>query len=222
PQAKNRLKDFLRPRRRRLPRQNPRPACLCAHPHEPGASANNGYANNNPYTYVDPDGRQSRRREERFANLGVTIAEATGLISSETADGMRAGITDGKLQPTRKPGAGATRADGIRGESQKRGPKTDPSAPHNATIRSEADRLESEGNQILAGGGRERERLVPTPGGEKSGRRPDILYQTPEGEVRATNVGRTNADGTPVKREVSAMNDLNQAGVPTDFKPYDR
>jgi len=104
----------------------------------------------------------------------------------------------------------------------KRGPKTDPSAPHNATIRAEADRLESEGSTILAGGGRERERLIPTPGGEKSGRRPDILYRDADGQVRGTNVGRTNADGSPVKREVGAMNDLNQVGVPTEFKPYDR
>jgi RHS repeat-associated protein len=56
------------------------------------------YANNNPYKYVDPDGRNSRRREEAAAMLGTTIAEAAGLISPKTAAGMRAGITDGKLK----------------------------------------------------------------------------------------------------------------------------
>jgi uncharacterized protein RhaS with RHS repeats len=56
------------------------------------------YANNNPYTYVDPDGRASRRREESFALLGAFIAEKSGLISSETADGSRTSLTDGKIQ----------------------------------------------------------------------------------------------------------------------------
>lgn len=63
----------------------------------------------------------------------------------------------------------------------KRGPKTDPTAPHNAKIRSEAEALEAEGNEILAGGGRAPERAVPTPGGHKDSRRPDITYKTPDG-----------------------------------------
>jgi hypothetical protein len=105
----------------------------------------------------------------------------------------------------------------------KRGPKTDPTAPHNATIRAEADALEAGGNTIVAGGGRAKERLIPTPGGHKAGRRPDILYETPDGTLRGRNVGRTRADGTPVTRETQAPDDLNgPGGVPTDFVPYDR
>ncbi len=104
----------------------------------------------------------------------------------------------------------------------KRGPKTDPNAPHNATIRAEADALEAEGNTIIAGGGREKERLIKTPGGKKSGRRPDILYETQEGEVRGRNIGRVRADGAPVPREIDALEDLNgPGGVPTDFVPYE-
>jgi hypothetical protein len=35
------------------------------------------------------------------------------------------------------------------------------------------------------------------------------------------NVGRTKADGTPVTREVNALNDLNgPGGLPTTFVPY--
>jgi RHS repeat-associated protein len=103
----------------------------------------------------------------------------------------------------------------------KRGPKTDPNAPHNAKIRAEAGRLTDEGNTIISGGGG-KEQLIETPGGVKSGRRPDILYETPEGETRAVNVGRTTASGAPVSREVDAMNDLNdKAGIPTTFVPYD-
>lgn len=105
----------------------------------------------------------------------------------------------------------------------KRGPKTDPTAPHNAKIRAEADILESEGNRILHGGGRGREKLVKTTGGVKSGRRPDITYITPDGQVRGRNVGRTYADGSPVRREAEALQDLNGPGnLPTDFVPYDR
>ena len=101
------------------------------------------------------------------------------------------------------------------------GPKTDPNAPHNAKIREIAERLKSEGNTVLSGGGG-KERLIPTPGGKKGGRRPDIEYETPSGEARGINVGKTRKDGTPVKREVDALEDLNgPGGLPTDFEPYD-
>lgn len=109
------------------------------------------------------------------------------------------------------------------GKGAKRGPKTDPNAPHNLKIRSEADALEAEGNTIIAGGGRAKEQLIPTPGGKKGGRRPDILYEAPDGTRRGRNVGRTKADGSPVLREQDALNDLNgSGGIPTDFVPYDR
>ncbi|NVB39793.1 hypothetical protein G6O69_18255 [Pseudenhygromyxa sp. WMMC2535] len=113
-------------------------------------------------------------------------------------------------------------AGSIKRKGKKRGPKTDPNAPHNAKIRSEAKKLEEEGNVIIGGGGR-KEQLIHTRGGHKSGRRPDILYRTPEGNIRGRNVGRTRADGSPVKREVEALEDLNGPGqTPTDFTPYDR
>lgn len=113
--------------------------------------------------------------------------------------------------------SGAEAAEG----GAKRGPKTDPNAPHNATIRAEGEKLEAEGNKILAGGGKAKEKLIPTPGGEKAGRRPDILYQTREGEVRGRNVGKVDAKGEPVPREKAALRDLNGPGqTPTDFVPY--
>ncbi|HSP79829.1 MAG TPA: hypothetical protein VLQ93_14955, partial [Myxococcaceae bacterium] len=115
--------------------------------------------------------------------------------------------------------------DGSSGEQVKkrRGPKTDPDAPHNAKVRAEADKLQAEGNTIIAGGRKEKERLIPTPSGKKSGRRPDILYETPDGTLKGRNVGKTRADGSPVKREAEALDDLNGPGkTPTDFVPYDR
>lgn len=108
-------------------------------------------------------------------------------------------------------------------EGAKRGPKTDPNAPHNAKIRSEADKLVADGNKIVSGGGREKELLIKTPGGHKEGRRPDIIYKTPEGDLRGLNVGKTKVDGSPVTREQKALEDLNGPGkFPTDFVPYDR
>jgi len=118
--------------------------------------------------------------------------------------------------------AGGTAAKAAR-RGAKRGPKTDPNAPHNAKIRDEANTLEAEGNTIVAGGGRAKERVINTPGGTKGGRRPDILYETPDGTLRGRNVGETRADGTPVKREIEALEDLNGPGdLPTDFVLYDR
>ena len=107
----------------------------------------------------------------------------------------------------------------------KRGPKTDPLAPHNAKIKEVADKLEAEGNTVIAAGGArpEGEQSVSTKGGLKERRRPDIIYVTPDGQVRGVNVGETKADGTPVKREAEALKDLNGAGkLPTHYVPYDR
>ena len=103
----------------------------------------------------------------------------------------------------------------------KRGPKTDPNAPHNARIRAEADELIAAGNRIRAGGVRP-EQLIKTPGGHKEGRRPDILYETPEGVLRGRNVGKTNSEGKAITREAKALEDLNGPGnLPTDFVRYD-
>jgi hypothetical protein len=101
----------------------------------------------------------------------------------------------------------------------KRGPKIDPNAPHNATIRVHGDLLEAGGNTILAGGGKFRERLIPTPGGLKSARRPDILFETATGQLRGRNIGHVDAAGNPVKRELEALLDLNRV-IPTDFVPF--
>lgn len=80
------------------------------------------YANGNPFTYVDPDGRAGKRRDgSNFAELGILIAEALGWISHETADGMRAGVTDGKLRP--QPSNGGRSADNRGGPKPKGQPR---------------------------------------------------------------------------------------------------
>jgi hypothetical protein len=110
--------------------------------------------------------------------------------------------------------------DGVVVHNAKRGPKTDPNAPHNSTIEELADLLDAEGVNILAGGRRLPEKLIPTPCGKKSGRRPDILFEDRFGNRRGINVGKNDSKGNPVPREADAINDLNGAGVPTVFVPY--
>ncbi len=108
---------------------------------------------------------------------------------------------------------------------QKRGPKVGMEGPHNQTIKKTADALEAQGNKVIAGGKRPNlpEAVVPTPGGVKATRRPDILYKTPKNEVKAVNVGKVKADNvTPVPREAAAQKDLQGAGIPTDFVPYNK
>ncbi len=126
------------------------------------------------------------------------------------------------ISTTRTRQAPGDAANGV-AKGAKRGPKTDPDAPHNAARRKDAEKLKAEGNRIIAGGGDDKEMLVQTPGGIKSARRPDTILLTPKGERRGRNYGRTNADGTPVKREQEALDDLNNhSDTPTDFVPYDR
>lgn len=115
-----------------------------------------------------------------------------------------------------KPAAVSTDSPG------KPGPKTDPNAPHNKKIREVGDRIVDEGGEIIAGGGRKPERLVPTVGGDKDGRRPDVLYKDCDGVRRGCNVGQTTADGKPVPREQEALDDLTEfGGLPATFEPYD-
>lgn len=57
---------------------------------------------------------------------------------------------------------------------------------------------------------------------EKSSRRPDILIEKPDGLRYGINVGRTTAGGAPVKREVEALYDLEDADLPMYFVGYDK
>jgi hypothetical protein len=81
--------------------------------------------------------------------------------------------------------------------------------------------IEAGGGKIIAGGGKLPEQLIPTPGGVKGGRRPDILFETENGVLRGRNIGKVDANGNPIKRELDALRDLNgPGGIPTDFVPY--
>ena len=76
--------------------------------------------------------------------------------------------------------------------------------------------------EVIAGGGIYKEKVIPTPNGVKSGRRPDILVRKPDGTMYGINVGKTTAQGAPIKREVEALYDLEDAGLPMYFAGYDK
>ncbi len=180
------------------------------------------YVGNDPFNYVDPTGLS---KDNLCQNLLTQCSAATKRAArSSTARNagrasagpcIAAGICKG-LEALKKP------KDKSR-IGKKRGPKTDPNAPHNKKIREIGDRIENEeGGIVIAGGGREKETLINTPGGTKSGRRPDIIFEDCKGNTCAINVGKTKKNGEPIKREQEALEDLNEnAGLPTTFERYD-
>nr|WP_228047273.1 RHS repeat-associated core domain-containing protein [Saccharopolyspora sp. HNM0983] len=109
---------------------------------------------------------------------------------------------------------------GLSCEPKKRGPKPFGEGPHNQTIKAEADKVTD--GTVVAGGQRRElpEAVVATPGGHKGSRRPDILVQRDDGSEYGINVGKQRKDGTPIKREEEAIQDLEGAGVPMTFVPY--
>ena len=111
----------------------------------------------------------------------------------------------------------------------KRGPKTNGEGPHNQVIHAWGREVQASGGTVLAGGGVEKENLIKTPGGNKEGRRPDIIYRDADGKVVYGNVGKVKADGsTPVPREQKAMEDLRTKTLGVDrpadvqFRPYNK
>ena len=107
-------------------------------------------------------------------------------------------------------------------ERLRTGPKLWPDGPHNATIRARIRELKKDGHVHL-GGGSKTEEVIPTPGGCKSCRRPDITTRAPDGSVYRENVGRATSSGQPVRREVEALNDIEHAtGQRPAFTSYNR
>ena len=105
----------------------------------------------------------------------------------------------------------AAKPDGTVGNGAKRGPKPKGTGLHNKKIEEIGNQITD--GDIIAGG---------TPNGKKSSRRPDILVERPDGSRYGINVGRTTAGGAPVKREVEAIYDLEEADLPMYFVGYDK
>ena len=169
------------------------------------------------YLQSDPAGTEGSLNLYAYTENPLRAVDLDGLKACPRAKAAKKAAKKAK-----KDAKGKNKEDAKKGgKGKKRGPKTDPKAPHNAKIRAEANKLQRKGNTILAGGGRAKEKLIPTPGGQKDGRRPDILYRTKKGELRGRNVGKVDASGQPVTRERTALADLNgPGGLPTDFVAY--
>jgi hypothetical protein len=127
---------------------------------------------------------------------------------------------------------GATKANGAEvvsltdsgksGGRLKTGPKPKGTGPHNLKIEEIAAQVKD--GQIIGGGGRgyPPEAKISTPNGLKTHRRPDILVQKPDGSYYGINVGKTTANGAPIRREVEALYDLEDVGIPMWFIAYDK
>lgn len=152
--------------------------------------------------------------------LGEPADAISGLISLGRGDYIGAGLSLGALAPIGGQAFGGgklARRLGNAADVVRRGPSVDPNAPHNRTIREVASQV-SDGRIIAGGGGRET--LIKTPGGIKSGRRPDILVERPNGSKYGINIGRQTKIGLPYKREREAIWDLEGAGYEMYFVPY--
>ncbi len=165
---------------------------------------------------LQPDSAELGRQAAPFTDFVATTAIGGGGKLVNDVGRLRVGLDANVLKSPQLNSGGAFNAIKI---YLKRGPKVDPTAPHNATIHAEASLLEAGGNTIIAGGRRLPERLIRTPGGIKTGRRPDILFETANGQLRGRNIGHVDSAGNPITRELDALRDLNRV-IPTDFIPF--
>lgn len=176
-------------------------------------------------------GATAALRDRGTAAFGYDIVDGWSVSSSpELADATRETDSFG--------GHARTAADGllmvhrstrttfptrsIATNTAQRGPKPWPEGPHNQTIQRRIGELEEVGMTHRAGGNPPEE-VIPTPGGCKTCLRPDITMTRLDGSTYRENVGRTLADGSPVPREVSALDDLEAAiGTRPGYTAYDR
>jgi len=108
-------------------------------------------------------------------------------------------------------------------KSAKRGPKPKGEGSHNLTIERRIEEIKTElgPDWDHISGGSMKEEYVPTPGGLKSSRRPDITFRNKKtGELYRENVGKKKFSGEPVKREAGAIEDLEKVGPKPNFTPY--
>ncbi|WP_404366238.1 RHS repeat-associated core domain-containing protein [Corallococcus coralloides] len=136
------------------------------------------------------------------------------------------GIASGVSALSRSARQGMTKARALLGANTARGvpnPHGSRGGPaHRATIERRIDELKAEGHEHV-GGGSLPEEVIPTPGGAKTFRRPDITTHAPDGSTYRENVGRSTSEGSPVARERRALNDIEAAtGQRPGYTPYDQ
>ncbi len=173
------------------------------------------YCANNPVMYYDPSGYNAN---DCYGKDGGEPAGDGGTPSGKVKTDSD---TNGAAQTTKgnKSFDDGT-SDGNKKAKAKTGPKTD-GKTHNVKIAEVAASVK-DGTVIAGGGTGIPEAVIPTPNGVKSKRRPDILVERADGSQYGINVGKTTAKGAPIKREVLAIYDLEDAGYPMYFVPYDK
>lgn len=191
------------------------------------------YVRNSPLRYVDPDGRGTVKHIFKLIAKGGDIAATAQGVADDAAVLFSANPTVGtgvrliaaaSLTSELLPVSGRDVKEGaeLALRLTKRGPKPKGVGPHNLTIDRRIGELKAEGMEHI-GGGSLTEEVVPTPGGCKSCRRPDITMRRPDGTIYRENVGRTRTSGEPATREVGALDDLDRAtGERPAYTPYDR
>ncbi len=200
-------------------------------PNSPQSWNRYSYVLNNPVKLVDPDGKAPRGALEEMSVRSHMSAPQVQNYNTEQAKveagyalqwaGVFApfGPEDAVIGLAIRGGGRALRALGLLGKAAKRGPKPRGVGPHNLKIKEVGDSVTD--GQVIAGGQRLPEVLIETQGGIKSGRRPDILVERPDGSSYGINVGKTSKSGAPIKREADAINDLEGAGVEMHYVQYD-
>jgi RHS repeat-associated protein len=86
---------------------------------------------------------------------------------------------------------------------------------HRAAVARVGKELNSMGYKVRT------EQRIPTPNGAKSARYVDVVGEKPNGDIRMYQIGRQNLDGSPVAREVTALDDIEAVtGIRPTFIPY--
>ena len=122
-------------------------------PGDPHSFNRYAYANNNPYKFVDPDGRAAEAFWDAFniglgvsslidnvreGHYGSAIVDAAGVVVDSAAAVIP--LVPGGAGSLIKVGREGAEVAEVAAKSAKRGPKTDPTAPHNEKIREIAAR----------------------------------------------------------------------------------
>jgi RHS repeat-associated protein len=141
----------------------------------------------------------------------AAYTQATAEAGAAAHANLRNLLTSAMFMAVLATGKAIPNPDGSRGGPQ-----------HRATIQRRIDELVSQGHEHV-GGGQLKEIRVPTPGGSKSYRRPDITTRAPDGTTYRENVGRSKGDGSPIAREQRALDDIEGVtGARPGFTPYDK
>jgi len=158
--------------------------------------------------------------DEHVDGSGTTTTGGITVVSP-AIDNFVLAVAEG-VGGSSKAGKNGSDPFGNAASGKKRGPKTSPGEGQNPKIAAKEAERTAMGHEHIAGGSKD-EKLWPTLGGEKSGRRPDLLMKDNDGKPYGIQVGKTDKNGNPVKREKDSLNDLNIHGnLPTEFCPYDR